>query len=245
MLTLSIGLMVIVSSVALLTFLFKRQIVQQFADLNPQHYVYGIDVSHHQKQIDWPQLKDGKARFVYIKSTEGATFQDPRFIENWNGAQQAGLIPGAYHFFTFCRSGADQADNFLALFSKVKGSYLPIALDVELVGNCPKRPTPDELAIELNSFMDKVKAQTGCRMLFYTTPAFYDNYLAGHFDHYPLWLQSFKKKPKLKGKHSWRIWQFSNQGRVDGIQELVDLNAFKGSPQQFEQFVCKAKNIPR
>lgn len=243
MFTLLMVMIVMASSIALLAFLFKRQIVQQYSDLKPQHYVYGIDVSHHQKQIDWPQLKDGKARFVYIKSTEGATFRDPRFIENWNGAQQAGLIPGAYHFFTFCRSGSDQADNFLALFSKVKGTHLPIALDVELAGNCPKRPTPDELAIELNSFIDKVKAQTGCRMLFYTTPAFYEQYLAGRFDSYPLWLQSFNKKPKLKSKHRWRIWQFSNQGRVDGIQELVDLNAFNGSPQQFEQFVCKADHI--
>jgi lysozyme len=245
MFTVLLVMIVMASSIALLAFLFKRQIVQQYSDLNPQHYVYGIDVSHHQKQIDWPQLKDGKARFVYIKSTEGATFRDPRFIENWNGAQQAGLTPGAYHFFTFCRSGADQADNFLAVFNKVKGMHLPIALDVELVGNCPKRPTPDELAIELNSFITKVKAQTGCHMLFYTTPAFYDSYLAGHFDTYPLWLQSFKKKPKLKSNHSWRIWQFSNQGRVDGIQALVDLNAFKGSPQQFEQLLCKPAHISK
>lgn len=245
MLTVIVVMVIIVSSIALLAFLFKRQIVQQYSDLNPQRYVYGIDVSHHQKQIDWPQLKNGKARFVYIKSTEGATFQDRRFIENWNGAQQAGLIPGAYHFFTFCRSGADQAANFLTQFKKVKGTHLPIALDVELVGNCPKRPTREELAVELNSFISVVKAQTGCRMLFYTTPAFYENYLAGQFDNYPLWLQSFKKKPKLKGKRSWRIWQFSNQGRVDGIEELVDLNAFKGSPETFEQFICKANNNAR
>ena len=219
--------------------------IEQFADLNPKRHIYGIDVSHHQKQIDWPQLKDGKAQFVYIKSTEGATFQDPRFIENWNGAQQAGLIPGAYHFFTFCRSGADQADNLLQVLQQVHGTQLPIAIDVELAGNCPKRPTPDELAIELNNFIDKVKAETGCHMLFYTTPNFYNSYLAGRFDHYPLWLQSFNKKPKLKAKRAWTIWQFSSQGRVDGISTPVDLNAFKGSKEDFDTFLCKSAQIAK
>lgn len=238
--TLMTGLAVLVSSVTLLGCLVQCKF-EQFADLSPKKYTYGIDVSHHQKQIDWPQLKDGKARFVYIKATEGATFRDPRFIENWNGAQQAGLIPGAYHFFTFCRSGADQAENFLQVFRQVKGTHLPVAIDVELAGNCPTRPTPDELASELNSFIDRVKAGTGCRMLFYTTPGFYDSYLAGHFDHYPLWLQSFNKKPGLKSKRAWNIWQFSNQGRVDGIEKPVDLNVFKGSQEAFEQFICYKK----
>lgn len=202
--------------------------------------VYGIDVSHHQKDIDWPQLTGSKVQFVYIKATEGATHQDKNFIKNWNGAAQAGLVPGAYHFFTFCRSGADQADNFLSLFSQVRGQHLPVAIDVELVGNCPIRPTPAELAVELNDFLAKIKAKTGCKPILYTTPKFYNNNLVEHFKTHHLWIQSFHQKPKLK-QTSWTIWQFTNEGRVDGIETLVDLNVFKGSKQDFEQFICKLK----
>jgi lysozyme len=224
------------SIMGLLSLLVSQQINQFYFPKHTQK-VYGIDVSHHQKDIDWPQLAGSKVKFVYIKATEGATHQDKNFIKNWNGATQAGLIPAAYHFFTFCRSGSDQADNFLALFSQVKGKHLPIAVDVELVGNCPKRPTPDELAIELKDFLAKIKAKTGCKPILYTTPKFYNNHLAEHFSSYRLWIQSFHQKPKLK-ETSWTIWQFTNEGRVDGIETLVDLNVFKGSHESLEQFIC-------
>lgn len=234
--------LILLFSCACVLLLLHHFKVTQLSPFQTKNRVYGIDVSHHQKQIDWPQLKGSKAKFVYIKATEGATHQDKNFVQNWNGAAQAGLIPGAYHFFTFCRSGADQAKNFLTVLSKVKGKHLPIAVDVELVGNCPKRPTPDELATELRDFLALVKAKTNCGAVVYTTPKFYNAYLADHFKTYPLWLQSFNKKPKIK-KQSWKMWQFTNEGRVDGIETLVDLNVFRGSPAAFEQFVCQHHNV--
>jgi len=54
--------------------------------------VQGIDVSHHQGEIDWARLAGPRVRFAYIKASEGATFRDPRFVANWRGA--ATLLPG-------------------------------------------------------------------------------------------------------------------------------------------------------
>ena len=77
--------------------------------------VQGIDVSHHQGVVDWERVASNRAiRFVYIKASEGGDFRDASFTENWNGARRGGLVAGAYHYFTFCRSGRDQAANFLA-----------------------------------------------------------------------------------------------------------------------------------
>ena len=35
----------------------------------------GIDVSRHQKTIDWEKVAADNVQFVYIKATEGATLQ--------------------------------------------------------------------------------------------------------------------------------------------------------------------------
>jgi lysozyme len=47
--------------------------------------IRGIDVSHHQGGIDWLAVKASNTRFAYIKATEGASFRDPKFSENWGG----------------------------------------------------------------------------------------------------------------------------------------------------------------
>ena len=66
--------------------------------------IQGIDISHHQGDIDWARLKDQpNIRFAIMKATEGGDHRDRKFAENWQAAKQAGIVRGAYHFFTFCR----------------------------------------------------------------------------------------------------------------------------------------------
>ena len=71
-----------------------------------QNVVDGIDVSNHNGSIKWDKVAaDEKGiSFVYIKSTEGATYSDPRFHENAKGATAAGLHVGAYHYFRMTSS---------------------------------------------------------------------------------------------------------------------------------------------
>src|SRR5690349_2704594 len=63
--------------------------------------VRGIDVSHHQNEIDWRKVAHDDVSFAFIKATEGGDHRDTRFATNWKEAQAAGLKVGAYHFFTF------------------------------------------------------------------------------------------------------------------------------------------------
>ena len=72
-------------------------------------------MSGHQDVIDWKRVADDGIAFAYIKATEGGDFVDDRFRENWRNAGTAALDRGAYHFFTLCRPGDEQARNFLAV----------------------------------------------------------------------------------------------------------------------------------
>ena len=80
------------------------------AELMPDE-VMGIDVSSHQRDIDWSQVSADGVGFAYIKATEGAGFTDSHFRSNWDGARAAGITPGAYHYFTLCSSGEKQAQD--------------------------------------------------------------------------------------------------------------------------------------
>src|SRR6185312_1878785 len=95
---------------------------------------HGDDVSSHQGNVDWAATKAAGAQFSYSKATEGTYYTNPYFAQQYNGAYNAGLIRGAYHFATpNTTGGATQADYFVAHgggWSK-DGKTLPGALDIE------------------------------------------------------------------------------------------------------------------
>jgi GH25 family lysozyme M1 (1,4-beta-N-acetylmuramidase) len=45
--------------------------------------VYGIDVSRHQGQIDWPPIPQNSVVFAIAKATQGNTWSDPQFGAHW------------------------------------------------------------------------------------------------------------------------------------------------------------------
>lgn len=68
------------------------------APLAAQPFVSGIDVSHHQGVINWTQVKNSGIEFAFTKATEGVNFVDSKFTANMQGATNAGVLIGPYHF---------------------------------------------------------------------------------------------------------------------------------------------------
>ena len=186
--------------------------------------IQGIDVSSHQGRIDWAALKKQNVDFAYIKATEGGDFRDKRFIENWNESNRAGIRRGAYHFFTLCRPGKDQAANFLSVVPP-DAAALPPAVDLEFLGNCRtvNRMNPAQLRRELQIFLTLVEGRSGKPALLYLTEEFDGAYgVSAAFDR-PLWLRRVVLKPNF-GSRPWALWQASNFRRLDGINGRVDWN---------------------
>lgn len=194
--------------------------------------VRGLDVSHHQGDIDWPRLQDSGLSFVYIKASEGGDHRDRLFEANWRGAARAGVPAGAYHFYTFCKGGTEQAENFLAALAPVSGPMLPPAVDLEFVGNCRRRPPHKELKLELDAFVSRVKGKLGRRPVFYVTSGFLKAYGAVLPAGAEIWIRSVFFSPSPP----WTFWQYADHGRLPGISGLVDLNVFNGSAQAWEAF---------
>ncbi|MGN6692934.1 MAG: GH25 family lysozyme [Aquihabitans sp.] len=185
---------------------------------------YGVDVSRHQKVIDWERVADDDIGFAYIKASEGGDLVDVRFAQNWKGAGDAGLDRGAYHYFTLCRPGDEQAANFLKTVPADEAE-LPPALDLEIAGNCSARPDADAVAKEVAAFIGAVEEATGQRMVLYIGDDWQERYpVAGREDR-PRWARRMHRRPLTD---DWWLWQFSGTSRVDGITGHTDLNVMKG-----------------
>jgi lysozyme len=185
----------------------------------------GIDVSHHQGAIDWARLPAQGVDFAYIKASEGGDHRDRRFAFNWAGAKRAGIVRGAYHFFTLCRPGAEQAANFIAAVP-ADPEALPPAVDLEYLGNCSRKVTPQALHAELAAFIRAVEGRYRKPVLLYLTEEFDSTYQVSAQIERPLWLRSLLFEPSF-GARPWSIWQVSNFRRLDGIEGRVDWNVMR------------------
>ncbi len=227
----------VILAVAIASYLAYDHAMAPFTSPTLADYpIQGIDISHHQGAIDWQALaRQGNVRFVIMKATEGGDHRDKRFAENWKASRDAGLVRGAYHFFTFCRPGREQARNLIETVP-VETDALPIAIDLEFTGNCGKVPTVDELSAEIGAFFAELNGAYPGKPIFYLNQQFFEQYFRGNEarfpDHY-LWLRSIAQEPGQRDCRNWSIWQFADNGTLDGIQGPVDLNALCPSETGF------------
>ncbi|MDR7222692.1 GH25 family lysozyme [Aminobacter aminovorans] len=196
---------------------------KSFSPDRQRYPVRGIDVSHHQGDIDWARVAADDVDFAIIKATEGGDHRDRLFAANLAAARKAGLAVGAYHFFTFCRPGADQARNFIDTVP-FDPSLLPPVVDIEFTGNCLRRPSVEQLRAELAAFLAPIEASFGKKAIIYLTDEAADAYAQAMPDR-ERWVRSLIQHP---GHEDWTYWQYHDKGRVDGIDGNVDLNVLQG-----------------
>ena len=219
----------------MLAFFLFKQPVPRCALM--RHTIRGIDVSHHQPEIDWDAVATQNIQFAYLKATEGLRHRDTRFKSYSRAARNAGIKIGAYHYFSFHtqRSGKDQAANFIATVQRGMLD-LPPAVDVEGAGNTTYHPDHEWLRRELRSCLESLTQHYGRPPIIYVNKFFYHRYLRGHFDDYSFWIRDlFFPAGWLFGKH-WQVWQYHDRGCVTGIQGPVDLNVFQGDETAFTAF---------
>jgi lysozyme len=208
-------------------------------DIPVNYSIHGIDVSRHQAVINWEdvknmEIKNVKIGFGFMKATEGIESVDGRFRKNWFEAKKNGIPRGAYHFFNAGKSGKAQAENFIETVNLEKGD-LPPVLDVEQI----RGTSVANLQLRVSDWIKTVEKHYKVKPIIYTNADFYENYLAGKFDDYPLWVAHYLVKDKPRIKRNWIFWQHNETGRVNGINAFVDFNVFNGDSTDFENLLIK------
>lgn len=205
------------------------EFVSKFGIRLPMKYaIHGIDVSHHNARINWDKLKQSRTSkvgidFVYIKATEGATHLDKQFQRNWNEAKRIGMRRGAYHFYNPRVMSDKQVENFIGQVRMEPGD-LPPVLDLETDARKPK-----EIIVKgVRNWLVLIEKHYGVRPIIYVNEFFYNKYIEGNFDDYPLWLAGYSRTDlnDLASDAHVLFWQHSEKGWVDGIKGFVDYNVF-------------------
>jgi lysozyme len=209
-------------------------------DLPGEYELHGIDVSRHQRNIDWEAVskmkhKDISIQFAFIKASEGRTVTDDYFAENWKECKEAGIMRGAYHFYRPHLTAQDQAKLFFRQVPKLEKGDLAPVLDIEVYGKGDR----NTLKKNLKKWLVLVENHYGVTPIIYTNYGFYKHMLMGkEFKKYPLWIAHYRT-PDLNQKLSrWHFWQHSDRGRINGIRGGVDFNVFNGDINELKQY-CK------
>ncbi|PWL71962.1 MAG: hypothetical protein DBY25_04225 [Clostridiales bacterium] len=188
----------------------------------------GIDVSVYQRQIDWAKVKDAGMDFAMLRTGFGEENpekdqRDARFSENVQGAHAAGLKVGAYHF-SYALTAEDakkEAEFCLSILEPYRELIdYPIAFDIESEEH--QALSEEELVAVVNAFCGPIAA-AGFTPIVYT----YDSWLVYHpgweqLTHYDLWIANWAEAPQ--SDYDYILWQYTNQGQIDGIATNVDLN---------------------
>jgi lysozyme len=201
------------------------------------HTVRGIDVSRYQTHVNWPEVRRDRIAFAFIKATEGFYLQDKLFDYHWQESCDIGLLRGAYHFYRPSQPALLQALNFIRVVSLETGD-LPPVLDIEEIGT----QSADELRAGISTWLKVVEKKYAAKPIIYTNYNFYERYLAGHFDEYPLWIAHYQV-PRLRiapsPNRKLKFWQHTDRGRVTGIKGRVDCNVFYGSTHDLKQLCLR------
>jgi LysM repeat protein len=124
---------------------------------------------------------------------------------------------------------------------------LPPVLDLETADGQPK----NKIISRAKVWLDEVENAFGRKPIIYSGQYFLqDNFSESNglppswIKNYPLWLAQYpnnyidgSSKPFLpRGWSAWTFWQYSEKGRVSGINSSTDMNVFNGSWEDLQKF---------
>ena len=212
---------------------------------------YGVDISYWNEDVDYEALKKAGIDYVIIRA--GSIYQKPDycFEEHYEGAKAAGLDVGCY-FYSYAKTVDDVEEEVEILLKLIKGKTFeyPIYFDME-------EKSQEALSTERRMAM----CYTFCELMIengyfpgvYANRRWLNNFfeaeeLCTYFDvwyaRYPLdvddgsepiyfdeWDYEVSEAP------SYGMWQFTQSGRVDGIEGNCDINAcYKDYPSLIKKY---------
>ncbi len=208
------------------------------ASANPQ----GPDVSSWQHidgtGINWHKVRQSGHAFAMVKATEGLNYVNPFFVQDCVVMRVAGVARGAYHYADVRLSPEAQAAYYSTVVLGINGpGDMPPVLDLEDSRGLP----PAQLIDWTHRYLNTVQALTGRQPIIYTYPTFWRTAMADthEFNHYPLWIADYNGKdapgPLPGGWSHWMFWQYTDNGRIAGIDAPTDINHYSGSGGDIRQ----------
>ena len=189
-------------------------------------HIHGLDMSRYQGDVFWDAVgNNSKMMYVYLKATEGKDHVDVKYRQNIEMAHAAGLKVGSYHFYRPLVAQHHQLTNFMAQCRPGDQDLIPM-IDIEVM---PKGMSVSAFCDSLMKFVVLVEDAYGQKPLLYTYTNFYNRYLVGVLDGYPLMIAQYTAhEPRLADERDITMWQYTGKGRINGVNTYVDKSRFMG-----------------
>ena len=192
----------------------------------------GVDVSAFQGNIDWKKVKQSGIEFAIIRLgyrgyESGKLVEDEYAKKNLKNAKEAGLKIGAY-FFSQALS-IKETDEEIAFMLKILGNTkldMPIVLDWEIPANTARTKNMDGRTLTdiQRHFCGQMRKLGYQPMVYFNWHQSEHLYVLHELEAYPFWLALYQDRMT----YPWKVemWQYSDKGKVPGINGNVDLNVY-------------------
>lgn len=190
----------------------------------------GIDVSSHQKEIDWSAVADAGVDYAMIRVGYrgydlGGLYVDSNWEQNVTGALDAGLEVGVY-FYSQAITVAEALEEAELVLMTIKQYDItfPVVFDWECVGaDARTYGLSARMVTDCTAAFCQTVATAGYTPMFYFNQSMArDTFRLPELQDYDFWLAQYDDA--MTFTYNVQMWQYTNQGQVAGISTDVDLN---------------------
>jgi lysozyme len=185
-----------------------------------------VDFAAPNGTIPFHKVKAAGVAGVWLKATEGRTFDDAAYVRNREAALSAGLRVGAYHFGRPDNNPAKaEAEHFAKVVGRVGRRDLRPVLDLEQAGVYAH----GQLETWSHAFSQELKALLGVYPLFYSYPDYIRRMACETTIGSGLWIADYGandgKRHPTTAPAPWKGWvahQYTSKGHIPGLSIVVD-----------------------
>ena len=192
----------------------------------------GIDVSKWQYDINWNKVAASGVDYAIIRlgyrgtAEAGNCAMDPYYEQNIKGALDAGLQVGVY-YFTQAITVEEAIEEANIVIDALKGYNItfPVVYDTEYrEGGRANDLSNAERTACAKAFCDTILAAGYTPVIYSSTNWAILNLNLEELQGYDLWYAYYGEPENLYLPYEYTMWQYTDTGRVNGIETNVDLN---------------------
>ena len=198
----------------------------------------GIDISEHNGEIDFAKLKKTDTKILIIRvgcrgyGSKGTLMKDKKFDDNITKALEKGFEVGVYFYSqALTEKEAKEEANFVLKYIDGYKFELPVYYDYEFAGVSSgrldsawrnRKINREQMTKNAIAFCSTVEDEGYGAGIYASKSFFEDNLDYTQLEDYAIWLAHYASKTSYAGQY--QAWQYSDKGKVSGIDGYVDSN---------------------
>ncbi|WP_395319144.1 GH25 family lysozyme [Fructilactobacillus frigidiflavus] len=201
-----------------------------------EYPVRGLIINQDDSYVDFTEANQNGMKYAYLRATQGASFVDDNFNDNYSRSIGSGLKIGVYHQFGFGSSVKDQEKNFSEAVGNNIGD-LPIEIRISYYGNYNTQTVkPQQLLANVRELTSFLYRKYHRPILLKTNQRNYQ--ILKNLPHVQFALAGNDQSDQVTFVNLSKANQIDNNGKISEYQ----VSAFNGNKVKWEQYLKQLKS---